>query len=152
MNSRTKRNERLIPRIWAVISACMLIGLSSGAAFAAPLESAGSPSTAPAAPQGAKTAAIKAAIKVVVKTLRKAAAADTAAMLTKEGASSFIGRLAAKHAATIATRLEVLLKYETLVLQTIEDQVKSALVDVGVASTTATTVGFFVKKAVDAAL
>lgn len=145
-------NSRVITQICAIISACMLIGLSSGAAFAAPLESTGSPSTAPAAPKGAKTAAIKAAIKVVVKTLRKAAATDAAAMLTKEGASAPVRRVAVKHAATIATRLEVLLTYETLVLDTIKDQVKNALVDVGVAGTTATTVGFYVKLIVEAAL
>lgn len=152
MKSRTKRNERLLTRICAVISACVLIGLSSGAAFAAPLESAGSPSTAPAAPQGAKTAAIKTAIKVVVKGLRSAAAADVIAMLTKEGATSATARLAVKHAATIATTLEGLLKYESLVLQTIQDQVRNGLRDVGVAQTMAETVGFFVKQAVRAAL
>jgi hypothetical protein len=138
---------------WALrVCAVGLIGLSSGAAFAAPLESAGSPATAPAAPRGVKTAAIKKAIKVVVKALRSTAAADTAAMLTKEGATASVRRVAVKHAATIATRLEGLLKYEDLVLQTIEDQVKNALTNVGVADGMATIVGFFVKKAVEAAL
>lgn len=151
MKSRTKRNECLITRICAVISACIVIGLSSGAAFAAPLE-ARSISTAPAAPQGAKTAAIKAAIKVVVKGLRSAAAADVIAMLTKLDASPVVLRAVVKHAATIATRLEVLLTYETLVLQTIHDQVEGALKGVGVASSTAGTAGFMVKRIVEGLL
>lgn len=129
-----------------------LVGLSSGAAFAAPLESAGSHATAPAAPQGAKTAAIKAAIKVVVKALRSAAAVDAAAMLTKEGAQASVRAVAVRHAATIATRLEGLLKYEDLVLEIIQDQVKNALANVGVADGMARTVGFYVKLAVQAAL
>lgn len=152
MNSRTKRNERLITRICAVISACMLIGLSSGAAFAAPLESAGSPSTAPAAPQGAKTAAIKTAIKVVVNALRAAAKADILAMLVRLETSPAVRRAVVTHAATIATRLESLLAYEELTLTLIQDQVANVLKRADVASSTAETAGFVVKKIVEGAL
>lgn len=151
MKSQTKRYECLITRICAVISACVVIGLSSGAAFAAPLE-ARSISTAPAAPQGAKTAAIKAAIKVVVKGLRSAAAADAVALLTKQSATPTVIRLAVKHAGTIATRLEVLLTYESLVLDTVKDQVMNALTKVGVKDIIARDVGYYVRLAVQAAL
>lgn len=138
---------------WALrVCTVALVGLSSGAALAAPLEGGASQATAPAAPQGTKTAAIKTAIKVVVKGLRSAAAIDAAAMVTKEGGTAAVRRLVVKHAATIATRLEVLLTYETLVLDTIKDQVKNALVDVGVAGTTATSVGFWIRTIVEAAL
>lgn len=151
MNSRTNCNERLITRICAVISACMLIGLSSGAAFGAPLDARGI-STAPAAPQGPKTAAIKTAIKVVVKALRSAAALDAVALLAKESATPAVIRLAVKHAGTIATRLEVLLTYETLVLDTVKDQVVNALTKVGVKDIIARDVGYYVKLAVERAL
>lgn len=138
---------------WASrVCAFALIGLSSGAAFAAPLESARSLITAPAAPQGLKTIAIKKAIKVVVKGLRSAAAADAIAMLTKLDASPAVVRAVVKHSATIATRLESLLVYEDLTLTLIEDQVINVLKHAGVASSTAGTAGFMVKKIVQAAL
>lgn len=141
----------VITRICAVISACMLIGLSNGAAFAAPLVSR-SISTAPAAPQGAKTAAIKTAIKVVVKGLRAASTADVLAMLVRLEASPAVRRAVITHAGAIATRLESLLKYEDLVLKTIQDQVADALKAANVASSTAETAGFYVKLFVEAAL
>lgn len=150
---REKTNRGTWLQRWALrVCAVALVALSSGAAFAAPLESARSLATAPAAPQGIKTAVIKKAIKVVVKALRSAAATDGAAMLTKEGAQASVRAVAVRHAATIATTLEGLLKYEDLVLDTIQNQVKNALTSVGVANGMATTVGFYLKLAVQAAL
>lgn len=105
-----------------------------------------------AAPQGAKTAAIKTAIKVVVKVLRKAAAADAVALLTKEGATTATARVAVRNAATIATRLESLLVWEELTLEIIKDNVVNALTRAGVADIVARDVGHYVKLAVHALL
>jgi hypothetical protein len=138
---------------WALrVGAVALVGLSSGATTAAPLESVRRVAAAPTAPQGAKTAAIKGAIKVVVKALRAASKADVLALLVRFEASPAVRRAVITHAGAIATRLESLLKYETLVLEIIEDQVARVLKDAGVASSTAGTAGFYVKRFVGAAL
>jgi hypothetical protein len=138
---------------WALrVAAVALVGLSSGPATAAHREPVRGIALAPAAPQGTKTAAIKTAIKVVVKALRAASTADVLAMLVRFEASPAVRRAVITHAGAIATRLESLLKYETLVLEIIEDQVMRALKDAGVASSTAATAGFYVKQFVQAAL